>query len=304
MDFGVHLPHLGRNAERDVLISFAEEADRLGYHSAWTSDHIVGPASVDSIYPYSEDGSFPAPYDMAWLDPIATLLFVASRTENIKLGVTVMVIGYRMPIQTAKNYATLDQLSNGRAILGVGIGWNREEFEALGMPWDNRGKRADEMLDLYEVLFTEQKPSFDGKYYQVPDLYFEPKPVNGHIPVWIGGDTEPAWRRTVERGDVFHAAFEKADNIDTAWKRIGELCEEKGRDVAELGLSVRYFLDFDNLAEPEKSVAGSAEEMYERLGQLAEIGVDHVLLDPVARGGAAGKQEAIVRFGEEIMPNV
>jgi len=153
------------------------------------------------------------------------------------------------------------------------------------------------------VLFTAEKPSFDGKYYQVPDLYFEPKPVNGHIPVWVGGDTEPAWRRTVERGDVFHAAFEKAANIETAWKRIGELCEEKGRDVAELGLSIRYFLDFDNLAEPEKSVAGSAEQMHDRLGQLADIGVSHVLLDPVARGGAAGKEEAIIRFGEEIMPN-
>lgn len=303
MDFGVHLPHLGRQAGRDTIIEHAQNADELGYHSVWTSDHIAWPASVESQYPYSEDGSFPAPNDMTWLDPVSTLLFVAGCTEHVKLGVTVMILGYRMPVQTAKVYATLDQLSEGRALLGVGIGWMREEFEALGMPWENRGRRADEMLDLFETLFSEERPSFDGRYYQVPEIAFEPKPKHGRIPIWVGGDTEPAWRRTVERGDVFHAAFEKAEKVEAAWKRIGELSDEAGRDRSELSLSIRYFLDFDSMADPDKSVQGSPEQMLDRLGRLADIGVSHVLLDTVARGGSEGKLDAMTRFAEEVMPH-
>src|SRR5690606_6400356 len=161
-----------------------------------------------------DDGSFPPPPDMSWLDPIGTMFFVAGVTENLKLGPTVLVLGYRLPVVTAKAIASLDVLSEGRVILGVGVGWMREAFEVHGMPFDHRGKRADEQLELFLELFTEEHPSYDGTYYQIPEIGFEPKPAQAKVPVWVGGDTEPAFRRVVRYGDAFHAAFEPIGNVE------------------------------------------------------------------------------------------
>jgi alkanesulfonate monooxygenase SsuD/methylene tetrahydromethanopterin reductase-like flavin-dependent oxidoreductase (luciferase family) len=151
MEFGVHLPHLGHQAERGPLMEFARKADQLGFHSGWVSDHVAWPTEVESRYPYSDNGDFPAPFNTPWLDPLGTLLFVAACTERLRLGTTVLILGYRPPVQTAKLLATLDVLSEGRAILGVGVGWMREEFEALGMPFDHRGARGDEQLEIFEA---------------------------------------------------------------------------------------------------------------------------------------------------------
>ena len=192
MDFGVHLPQLGRQASRAGLKKLAVAADELGFHSGWVSDHVAWPAAaLESKYPYTDDGSFPAGVDMSWLDPLGTLFFVAGVTERLKLGVTVLILGYRWPILTAKAWASLDVLSEGRALVGVGVGWMREEFEVLGMPFDHRGARADEQLELYEACFTQDRPSYDGRYYQIPEIGFAPKPVQQPMPIWVGGDTEP-----------------------------------------------------------------------------------------------------------------
>jgi probable F420-dependent oxidoreductase len=295
MEWGIHLPHVGRQGGRDQLLRMARLADEAGMHSGWVSDHIAWPAHIDSEYPYTDDGHFPAGTDMPWLDPIGTMFFVAARTERLKLGTTVLILGYRPPMLTAKAFASLDVLSEGRAILGVGVGWMREEFEVLGMPWDHRGARADEQLELFEAMFTQDQPSYQGRYYQVPPVGFSPKPA-GRIPVWVGGDTEPAFRRTVRFGDAFHAAFQKVDEVAAAWRRIGELCDEAGRDRGELTLSVRLYLDDTGSMEPAKSIAGSPEQMADTVGTWAEIGVDHILLDPVARGGFDGRLSAVERF--------
>src|SRR6478736_6231527 len=131
MDWGIHLPHLGRQASRQHLLDFAR------------------------------------PPDMPWIDPLGTLFFVAACTERLQLGATVLILGYRPPMLTAKAMASLDVLSGGRAILGVGVGWMKEEFDVLGMPYDHRGKRADEQLALFERFFTEAEPSFQGEFYDV-----------------------------------------------------------------------------------------------------------------------------------------
>src|SRR4051812_42405705 len=144
MDFGVHLPHIGRSASGDALRRFATTLDQLGVHSGWSSDHIAWPREVASQYPYTDDGSFPGGFDMPWLDPIGTLFFVAGCTERLLLGNTVLILGYRPPLLTAKAFASLDVMSGGRALLGVGVGWMEEEFDVLQMPYDHRGARADE----------------------------------------------------------------------------------------------------------------------------------------------------------------
>jgi probable F420-dependent oxidoreductase len=303
MDWGVHLPHLGRGASREGLISFARRADQLGVHSGWVSDHIAWPAAVESSYPYTEDGSFPAGNDMPWLDPLATLLFVAGCTENLRLGPTVLILGYRPPVQTAKLVATLDVVSGGRAILGVGVGWMREEFEVLGMPFDHRGARADEQLEVFRVLFSDPAPSYSGTYYSFPEIRFEPKPVQEHIPVWVGGATDAAYRRVVRHGDVFHAAFQPLEELAAAWRRIGELADEAGRDRSELGFSVRWYLDPDSRMDPHKSLQGSPQQMLDRVAELRDVGVGHVLVDITAPGGVPGRIEAMEHFMAEVAPH-
>jgi probable F420-dependent oxidoreductase len=304
MDWGIHLPHLGRQATRRNLIEFAQHADELGFHSGWVSDHVAWPRDIASKYPYTDDGSFAPPTDMPWLDPIGTLFFVAGCTERLRLGATVLILGYRPPVLTAKAVASLDVVSDGRVILGVGVGWMREEFEVLGMPYDHRGKRADEQLEMFRTLFTETDPSYHGEYYDVPEIGFAPKPVNGTVPVWVGGDSEAAFRRTVRFGDALHAAFQPVDVVDAAWRRVGELCAEAGRDPAGIRLSVRLYLDPEGSMPAATSIGGSPEQMLDTIGRWAAVGVDHILLDPVAPGGIAGRRAAMERLMVDIAPLV
>lgn len=300
MEFGVHLPQLGRSANRANLIEWAEEADRLGMHSGWVSDHVAWPREIESTYPYSDDGSFPGGFDMPWLDPLGTLMFVAARTERLKLGTTVLILGYRPPVLTAKWMASLDVLSEGRAILGVGVGWMREEFEVLGMPFDHRGARADEQLEIFETLFRDDLPSYEGAYYGFPEVGFSPKPEARRIPVWVGGSSAAAFRRTARFGDGFHAAFEPVDRVAEEWAEIGAACEAIDRDRGEIELSVRVYLDPEGRMEPAKSLQGSADQMADTVARWREIGVTHLGLDVVAAGGSAGRLDALRAFMADV----
>ncbi len=300
MDWGIHLPLMGRSGTREVLTDFARHAEALGFHSVWISDHICWPSDIQSKYPYSDDGSFPVQPDLPWLDPLGTLFFVAACTERVKLGTSVLILPYRPPVLTAKALASLDVLSNGRVLLGAGIGWMREEFEVLGMPFDHRGARTDEQLEIFEVLFTAEHPSYDGRYYSFPEVGFVPKPVEGRIPVWVGGDTEPAFRRAARYGDAFHAALQPVEEVAAGWQRVLQLAEERGRAPSELRLSVRLYLDPGRSMPPEKSIGGSAQEMVDTVGAWSGIGVDHILLDPVARGGIDGRRAAMAAFMADV----
>lgn len=300
MDIGVHAPHLGRQLDANTIQSFARECEALGVHSLWVSDHVCWPADIRSQYPYTDDGSFPVTPEMGWLDPIGTLLFVAGCTTRIRLGTTVLILPYRLPVATAKQLATLDVVSAGRLILGVGVGWMAEEAAVLGMPWDHRGRRADEQLEIFRQLFTEATPSFEGEFYQFPKVGFEPKPVQDPVPVWVGGSTPAAFRRAARFGHGFHAAFQPLDVVEREWSAVRAACESAGRDPAELTLSLRLYLDPDSRMEPEKSVAGSAEQMRDRMAELAAAGIRHVLLDPVARGGVAGRLDSVRDFMTDV----
>jgi probable F420-dependent oxidoreductase len=300
MQIGIHAPHLGRELNPVVIQDFAHECDELGVHSLWVSDHICWPSDIRSKYPYTDDGSFPPTQDMGWLDPIGTLMFLAGCTSNIRLGTTVLILPYRPPVATAKQLATLDVLSNGRLILGVGVGWMAEEADVLGMPWDQRGKRADEQLQIFEHLFNEKAPSFEGQFYRFPEVGFEPKPVQQPVPIWVGGATDAAFRRVARFGHGFHAAFQPLEVVAREWQAVQAACEDIDRDPAELTLSLRLYLDPEGRMEPEKSVAGEPEQMRERIAQLTEAGVRHVLLDPVARGGVAGRLDAVRQFMADV----
>lgn len=304
MEWGVHLPQLGREVSRETLVEFARAAERAGVHAGWASDHVAWPAEIRSRYPYSPDGAFAPRPELPWLDPIGTLLFVAGCTEGLRLGTTVLILGYRPAVQTAKQIATLDVLSGGRAILGVGVGWMREEFEVLQMPFDHRGERADETLAAFRELFRSQTPSYEGRFVRFAQVGFEPKPLQQPLPIWVGGHTERAFRRAVRFGDGFHAAFQPRAEVAAAWRRIGELCEEAQRDRGELTLSLRVYLDPGSSMDPELSVAGSAQQMSDAVASLRELGVRHLLLDPVARGGVAGRLQAVQSFMRDVAPKI
>ena len=300
IDWGVHLPHLGRQVGADTLTHFAQSIEGAGVHSGWVSDHICWPAEIHSRYPYTDDGSFAPSPDMAWLDPIGTLTYVAAITESLKLGTTVLILPYRQPVMTAKQLATLDVLSGGRLILGAGIGWMAEEAAILGMPWDSRGKRTDEQLELFDVLFNAAEPQYDGRFYQLPVVGFEPKPVQNPLPIWIGGASEAALRRAATFGTGFHAAFQPLEVVKEEFARVRQLAQANGRDPAELTLSLRVYLDPAGAMEADKSISGSVDQMQEQVGQLETAGVQHVLLDPVARGGVSGRLDAVLAFMESV----
>ena len=301
MQWGVHLPHLGRGVGRDVLVDFAQRIEALGCHSGWVSDHVCWPADIESKYPYTDDGSFaPAP-DLGWLDPIGTQLFVAGVTDRLRLGFTVLILPYRQPVVTAKQLATLDVLSNGRLILGVGVGWMAEEAAILGMPWDSRGRRSDEQLALFDRLWSDPAPAFEGEFYQLPEVGFEPKPVQNPVPVWVGGSSEAAFRRAGTYGTGFHAAFQPLPVVVDEFSRVRAHAESAGRDPDALTLSLRVFLDPAGAMEPEKSIAGSEAQMRDMVAQLADAGVHQVVLDPVARGGVGGRLDAVAQFMENVV---
>lgn len=296
MDWGVHLPQLGRGTGRESLMKFARRLDELGVHSGWVSDHVCWPADIESKYPYSNDGSFPAANDLAWLDPISTLTFVAGCTENLRLGTTVLILPYRLPLVTAKQLASLDVVSGGRLILGVGVGWMAEEADVLGMPFDHRGARSNEQLEIFETLFRDGEPAYEGNYYRFPKVRFEPKPVQSPLPIWVGGATAAAFKRVARFGQGFHAAFQPLDVIEQEIVEVKHCCDDIGRDPAELTFSTRVYLDPGELMENEKSIAGNADQMQARIAELAAIGLTHVVLDPVAPGGVDGRLAAVEDF--------
>jgi probable F420-dependent oxidoreductase len=302
MQIGVHAPQLGRQLDAATLRAFAGACEEAGVHSVWVSDHVCWPLEIQSRYPYTADGSFPATTDMGGLDPLGTLLFLAGCTSRIRLGTTVLILPYRPPVTTAKQLATLDVVSGGRLILGVGVGWMAEEAAVLGMPWDDRGRRSDEQLQIFERLFTDPQPSFDGEFYQFPPVGFEPKPIQQPVPVWVGGATPAAFRRVARFGHGFHAAFQPLEVVRREWRAVHDACAAVGRDPTALTLSLRLYLDPESRMEPEKSVAGSRGQMQDRLAELAEAGVKHLLLDPVAAGGVAGRLDAIRGFMSDVAP--
>jgi probable F420-dependent oxidoreductase len=304
VEFGVHLPDAGHLATRDAILAYARAAEDAGFQSLWSSDHIAwpDPGSIASQYPYAQDNSAFPPAGSPWLDCIGTLQFAAAVTERVRLGTTVLIIGYRGALQQAKAWATLDHLSGGRAILGVGVGWMKEEFEALGMPWDRRGERADETLEIFERLWADEVVTFDGPFTKFGPVGFSPKPPNGRIPVWVGGHTGAAYRRTARHGDAFHAAFPTASGLAEQWAAVGQACEKVGRDRAEVQLTMLCTLLFDASTERPGVLCGSTAQVVDQLGAYADVGLQHTVLFVQARGGVEGRLDAMRRFAEEVAP--
>ena len=234
----------------DVLIHFAREADRLGFDAIETPEHVAFPVGFHSKYPYTPDGSFPARTDEFPIpDPLLPLAYVASATSRIKFGTYVIILPQHHPLYLAKQMATLDVLSKGRTFIGIGSGWLKEEFDALGIDFHQRGARTDEAIQAMRVLWRENPSTFKGKHFNFGPLKSFPKPVqkNG-IPILVGGISAPAIRRAARYGDGFLAVPGGA-GIAELIRQLREECDRIGRDFAEIELSA-------NAAPPTTASAG------------------------------------------------
>lgn len=211
------------------LFPLARRADELGYESIWLGEHVVLPGQTDSRHPYAPELGPPLP-ETPLLDPLIVLGYIAAQTKQIKLGTGIYLLALRHPIMAARLAATTDVISGGRMLLGTGVGWLREEFEAQDVPWEHRGARMDECIEVMRRLWTEDRIAHQGRFYQFDEVGFAPKPVNGTVPILIGGETPPALRRTARLADGW---FGVTHTPESAAARIAELLtmRESGRPL-------------------------------------------------------------------------
>lgn len=270
MEIGCHLPNQGPLATGEALVTFAREAERHRVASLWVSDHVVFPRRATGSYP---GGRFPHPPDKPYLEPVTVLAAAAVCTTRARLGASVFILGHRHPVVMAKMLTSIDALSGGRLICGVGVGWWREELEILGVPFHARGRQADEILRAFKALWTSDDPRLDGEFFRFRDLGFAPKPVQKpHPPIWVGGDSPGAFRRVVTLGDGWHATNKTPGELREALGRLRAAADAAGRPWASLTLSVR-------LGVKDETLQKGVQALVDQLGEYKRLGLAHVMLD-------------------------
>jgi len=303
--FGVFLPVSGR-AAGPVLMEAARGAEALGYDSVWAADRIIIPWEINTVYPYSAEGRFIVPPDRPFLEPLTCLAFLAGCTEKIQLGMSVLVMPYRHPLYWAKIATTIDHLSKGRLILGVGVGWMVEEFEALGVPFKERGALSDEQLRLVDRLWTEERPRFEGRYYRFGELAFNPKPFQKpRIPLWVGGEGARAQRRAATYGDAWFPYFVRITPRELAarFDNVRRWAREAGRDPERIALACCLPIEVSMrpVAQEEDRLHGTPEQLVAALRAYRRIGVEHVALQFMVPSWPA-RLEQVEQFAREVIP--
>jgi probable F420-dependent oxidoreductase len=284
MDFGVFLPVSGAACTRAGLRHAAETAERLGFTTVWAADRIVIPWKIETDYAYSWSGSFIVPPEKPFLESMTALAFLAGATESVKLGVSVLVTTYRDPVHWAKVASTIDWLSEGRFILGVGIGWMAEEFDALDRSdiFPQRAQVAAEQLRVARNLFTEDHCSFEGEHYSYEDIAFYPKAHDKPIPIWCGGESKGAQRRAGTYGDAWFPYFARVtpEELASRYANVREAAKAAGRDPDDVALHTCLSVEVtDEEVEQEPDVLrGTPEQIADALGRFEDIGVQHVAL--------------------------
>lgn len=239
MRFGVHLIASGKMIEGEKIARVSRRAEELGYDSLWVSDHIIFPTELRSAYPYSPDGKLPLDPTNPLLEPFTVLTYAAAVTETIKLGTSVVIVPYRDPIVTAKIVSSLDVLSGGRFIFGVGVGWLEEEFRALRLNLSDRSAQTREALLAMKACWTQEDPEFHGKFFDFAGIKFSPKPrQKPHPPIWFGGNSMPALKRAVTQGDGWHAVWETPEEVAAKAKTLRDLCEKAGKNFADFPITI------------------------------------------------------------------
>jgi probable F420-dependent oxidoreductase len=290
MNFGYDIPTRGPLAAPENVTAIAQKGEALGFGTAYVNDHIVIPTDIASRYPYSEDGGWAGGQFGEAMDILAYLAYLASATSKVRLLTSVMVVPYRNPVVTAKTIATIDVLSGGRVTIGCGAGWMEEEFIAVGAPpFKERGKSTDEYLEIFRELWTSEAPSYDGAYASFSNILALPQPRQSRLPLWIGGESRPALRRTARLGDGWYPiGYNPKFPLDTLGRfkgRLGVLKEEAEKvnrepDSIDLAYSATWFkgpceaVDVDG---ERRLFTGSADDVKSDMAAMAELGVNHLM---------------------------
>ena len=265
MQIGFNAPTSGALIEPDSLRRIITEGEALGFDYTTVSDHIMVPRNLDSKYPYTDTGEFPAGTAAAWLEQLTTTAYIAALTSKLRFVLSVMVVPHRPAVLTAKTLATIDYLSKGRLTLGIGVGWCREEFEAIAAaPFDDRGHVTDEWMMACKELWSKDDPRFDGKYVKFSDVVFTPKPVQQPIPIWVGGESAPALRRIMRYADCWYPVgtnpqfpMNTASRLKAGLARFRGFAEKGGRDPASLQVALRVLIGPS--ARPRRTIDGEGE---------------------------------------------
>ena len=286
--FGFSVQGRGALADREGLGTLARRADALGYDSIFVSDRMLIPVASTSGYPYSPTGAFPLGPDEPWLEALTTVTWLATITQRIHVGTSVLIIPYRNPVFTARALATADYLSGGRVILGAGIGWWREEFEAVGVPFAERAARTVEGLRIMKEIWTKPRVAFEGRFWRIAEAGgVRPHPSQRpHIPIWIGGHSEAALRRVVAIGDGWHPLGLRPPvalhppEMAVAVRHLQDLAVAAKRDPRSITITFKGPVKFDPAAPKDRvPLIGSPAQIVEDLSAYVAAGVEHFVLD-------------------------
>ena len=293
MRVGISLPQLGEHASPENLIRVASRAEELGYDSVWVLERLLWPLNPQEPYPAAPDGSLPEAYQTV-LDPIETLTFVAAHTKKVQLGTSVLVLPYHTPIQLARRIATLDVLSGGRTVVGVGTGWSRDEFESVGTPFERRGARCDEFLQAMIELWTKDPVKFEGEFYHIPESRVGPKPVQKpHPPIYVAGFGQYTFDRAVKFGSGWNpAGVPSFEWLEGMINQFRQTAERAGRGEMEVVLRAFTMVSKESPAvggRPSPAggrspMTGTLDELREDTRRLRDMGVTHLIQSPPAIG--------------------
>ena len=273
--------------EGDDALEICRVAETLGFESVWGGEHVILPDEIVSKYPYTEDGKIPAEPDTPIPDPLIWLAYVAAAAPSLRLGTCILIVPQRNPLVLAKELATLDRLSGGRVELGLGVGWLKEEFDALGVPWERRGARNDEYILAMRELWSHPHAEFHGEFVDFAPATCSPRPVNGNIPVIVGGDSDVALRRAVKLADGYFPGEGDPERLSALLGRLRRKAEEADRDPASIEINAMFGAQ---MMDPKAGIE-----------QMAETGVDRVMVPAFFFAGPGGL-DRLAEFGESIVP--
>jgi probable F420-dependent oxidoreductase len=295
MRYGFCLPHHRSYATRDLILETARRGEALGYDTLWLSDHIVPPLGQQ--------------FRQVYFEPLVLTGWVASATARVKLGYSVLVLPYRNPVVLAKQLATIDVMAEGRIIVGVGVGTLEVEYRALGVPFNRRGRLANEYLRVIRELWTNEQPRFHGETVQVENVYSLPKPhQQPGPPIIVGGESVAAIRRAVELGDGWHPSTMPLPELADGIQSYKEMCAAIGRPPGQISYRTRFgFQDapHDPSAGPRQPFFGTPAEIVADLETCAAAGVDELNIEPGAPWiEAAAEWNALFdRFTTDVLPH-
>jgi len=239
MEFDLWVPTASPMTTFGLLEALGRESEARGVSTLWVGEHVVLFARYASKYPYAADGKIPAPSGSGLLDPIVTLSYLAACTTSVRLGTAMLLLPQRNPVYVAKEVSSLDWLSGGRVDLGIGVGWLKEEFDALGVPWERRGVRTDEYIEVLRTLWCDDTSSYVGETFNLPECEMFPKPVQQpHPPLHIGGETDAALRRVARTAQGWHTFNRSPEELAAGLAKLDVFLAEAGRSRTDLRITV------------------------------------------------------------------